>query len=347
MNARHIARWDLDKTYLRTEFDTFKDLLRTAIERPDEKRSHPGAPSLLRELGRAGVEVHILSGSPEQMRSRLEDKLRLDGITWASFILKPNLQNMLRLRFRALRDQLGYKLPALLTSRAQDPSTHGVRETLFGDDAEADAYVYSLYADILAGRVLVSTLVDVLARAHVQADDIARLLRLADAVPRGDSVRRIFIHLERVSASTSFDGFGRRVCAFFNYFQPALVLVDEGLLSVDAALRVGAELVTEHGFDADSLLASHADLVARGQLGPVLGERFREARGRLEARAFGAAAGDVDRILARLAQPGPQAPSSAVDDGQPPSVDYLALFERDRARAARGKARAKFRGFRP
>ena len=46
-----IARWDLDKTYLRTDFDTLRDLVRTAIERPDQKRTVPGAASLLRELG--------------------------------------------------------------------------------------------------------------------------------------------------------------------------------------------------------------------------------------------------------------------------------------------------------
>src|SRR5262252_2805928 len=115
----HIARWDLDKTYLRTEFDTLRDLVRTALERPDQKRTNPGASTLLREMGRSGISVHILSGSPEQMRRRLEDKLRLDGITWDSFTLKPNLQNVLRLRFRAVRDQLGYKLPALLRARAR------------------------------------------------------------------------------------------------------------------------------------------------------------------------------------------------------------------------------------
>src|SRR5271154_4733863 len=114
----HIARWDLDKTYLRTDFDTLRDLVRTALERPDQKRTNPGASTLLRELVRTGVAIHILSGSPEQMRGRLEDKLRLDGITWESFTLKPNLQNVLRLRFRAVRDQLGYKLPSLLRSRA-------------------------------------------------------------------------------------------------------------------------------------------------------------------------------------------------------------------------------------
>ena len=63
-----VARWDLDKTYLRTEFDTFSDLLRTAVERPDRKRSVPGAAALLREIGKSGARIHILSGSPRQMR---------------------------------------------------------------------------------------------------------------------------------------------------------------------------------------------------------------------------------------------------------------------------------------
>ena len=52
--TRHISRWDLDKTYLRTEFDTVRDLVRTAFERADEKRTNPGAATLLREMARAG-----------------------------------------------------------------------------------------------------------------------------------------------------------------------------------------------------------------------------------------------------------------------------------------------------
>src|SRR3984957_3665410 len=165
---RPIARWDLDKTYLRTEFDTLRDIVKTALERPDQKRTNPGASTLLREMVRAGIRVHILSGSPEQMRRRLEDKLRLDGITWDTFTLKPNLRNLLRLRFRAMRDQLGYKLPALLRARATVSGDGAVwHETLFGDDAEADAYVYSLYADLLAGRVDEEVITEVLKRGRI------------------------------------------------------------------------------------------------------------------------------------------------------------------------------------
>ncbi|HEY3592838.1 MAG TPA: hypothetical protein VGL13_03150, partial [Polyangiaceae bacterium] len=84
-----IARWDLDKTYLRTEFDTLRDIIRTAFERPEEKRTVPGAATLMREIAAVGASIHILSGSPEQLRARLEEKLRLDGARWDSFTLKP------------------------------------------------------------------------------------------------------------------------------------------------------------------------------------------------------------------------------------------------------------------
>src|SRR5882757_3587258 len=154
----YVARWDLDKTYLRTEFDTLRDLVRTALERPDQKRTVPGAAALLREIGATGASIHILSGSPEQMRTRLEEKLRLDGARWDTLTLKPNLRNLLRLRFRAVKEQLGYKLPALLAARfalnaERDESGLPVREVLVGDDAESDAFVYSLYADVVAGAV--------------------------------------------------------------------------------------------------------------------------------------------------------------------------------------------------
>src|SRR5262245_6649656 len=123
MSARpFVARWDLDKTYLRTDFDTVADLVRTAIERPDLKRSVPGAAALLRELGQSGARIHILSGSPRQMRRNLEEKLRIDRVRWDELTLKPNLQNLMKLRLRALRDQLGYKLPLLLAARVRDQS---------------------------------------------------------------------------------------------------------------------------------------------------------------------------------------------------------------------------------
>jgi hypothetical protein len=268
--ASHIARWDLDKTYLRTEFDTLRDMVTTALERPDQKRTNPGASTLLREMVRAGIRVHILSGSPEQMRRRLEDKLRLDGVTWDTFTLKPNLQNLLRLRFRAMRDQLGYKLPALLGARAALPAVPEgedlPRETLFGDDAEADAYVYSLYADVLAGRVAEDMLLRILQRGRLYDDMVASSLASARTLGRGDVVERILIHLERQTPPDDFRTYGPRIVPFYNYLQAAFVLHEDARLGPDAVIRVAVELVAEHRFDGDALVRSYQELGRRGHL---------------------------------------------------------------------------------
>jgi hypothetical protein len=268
---RHIARWDLDKTYLRTDFDTLRDLLRTALERPDEKTTNPGAATLLREMVRAGISVHILSGSPEQMRRRLEDKLRLDGIQWDSFTLKPNLQNLLRLRLRAVKDQLGFKLPALLQARLSStplgPGESGVRhETLFGDDAEADAFVYSLYADVLAGRVAEDVLIDVCERGRVYPDVAETILEYARHLEHVNAVERILIHLESQTAPDHFRVYGLRAVPFYNYLQAALIVHEDGRLGAEAVLRVGVELVVHHRFDGDALARSYLNLARRGHL---------------------------------------------------------------------------------
>src|SRR6185295_10409213 len=184
----HVYRWDLDKTYLKSEFETLRDLVRSAFEKAEAKRAVPGAAAMLRELRKgAGARVCFISGSPRQMRRVLTRKLQLDGVEFDEFILKPNLRNFFRGRFRALREQVGYKLPALLAGRSGLPDA--TRETCFGDDSEADAFVYSLRAD----RALVD---EILRRARVYPDDAARTLALAESLQRADAVGRICIRLD-------------------------------------------------------------------------------------------------------------------------------------------------------
>ncbi len=334
----HIARWDLDKTYLRTEFDSLRDLVKTALERPDQKRTNPGASTLLREMVRAGVRVHILSGSPEQMRRRLEDKLRLDGIAWESFTLKPNLQNLLRLRFRAVRDQLGYKLPALLRARAAlaeggEPATAST-ETLFGDDAEADAYVYSLYADFVTGRIGEEVLLRVLERGRVYEDVVAETMETARNIEHAEVVERILIHLEQQTPPDDFRKYGTRIVPFYNYLQAALVLFEDGRLRADSVLRVAVELVTEHHFDGDSLARSYLDLARRGHL---RGERVEPIGAALDAwLAQGhVPASDELRTLTSRLFPMAEAARAIRRERSDAHPDYLALVDDHNARRRR------------
>jgi hypothetical protein len=337
--ATHIARWDLDKTYLRTEFDTFRDLVKTALERPDQKITNPGASTLLREMVRAGVRVHILSGSPEQMRRRLEQKLRLDGITWDSFTLKPNLQNLLRLRFRAVRDQLGYKLPALLASRArlshgEEAGVVGATETLFGDDAEADAFVYSLYADFLGSRVSDEVLLAVLERGRVYEDVVHAAMDTARSLEHAGRVERILIHLDQQTPPDDFRGYGPRVVPFYNYLQAAFVLLEDERLGPDGVLRVAVELVTEHRFDGDALARSYLDLARRGHLRGVGVEAVGEELEGWLALGQVPAVTELKTLVARLPAMAEGA-RAGWQEREQPLPDYMALVEAHNRRRRR------------
>jgi hypothetical protein len=336
---RHIARWDLDKTYLRTEFDTLRDLVKTALERPDEKRTNPGASTLLREMVRAGISVHILSGSPEQMRRKLEDKLRLDGIQWDSFTLKPNLQNLLRLRLRAVKDQLGYKLPALLQARVGAtplaPGESGIRhETLFGDDAEADAFVYSLYADVLAGKVEEDLLVEICERGRVYPDVLEALVDSQRQIEPVDAVERILIHLERQTPPDNFSVYGARVVPFYNYLQAALVVHEDGRLPAEAVLRVAVELVVHHRFDGDALGRSYLDLVRRGHLRGKGVENLAKGFEVWAAEERMPGYHELETLVARLPQLAETARATRPTDPVK-TPDYLTLVEQHNPRRAR------------
>lgn len=335
-----IYRWDLDKTYLRTEFDTVRDLVRTAFERPAEKTTMPAASTLLRELRATGpAGIAILSGSPEQMRRVLEAKLRLDGIRWDSFVLKPSVSKLLRGKVRFLKDQISYKLAALLDSRIHaPPDTH---EVLFGDDAEADAFIYSLYADLGAGRVGTETLMKVLERAQVYRDEVPNLVRLADRIPRRDHVRRIFIHLERMSAPELFAEFGLRVVPFFNYFQPAVVLLQDGALAPEAVLRVAADLVLGHGFGGEALAASVLDLARRRYVGREVAQTLERAARDVEGPTYASAAPALRQMAERLQRRLPELGEAA--EVERIAIDYVDLFSRDKARARAARKRATSR----
>jgi hypothetical protein len=364
----YIYRWDLDKTYLQTDFDSVRALLRTAIERASDKRNVPGAATLLRELRRATragetTRVCFVSGSPKQMRRVLTEKLRLDGIEFDEFILKPNLRNLLTGRFRALREQVGYKLPALLTGRAG--VSRSAREVCFGDDAESDAFIYSLYGDLLAGRVARPQLEQILERAGTYPDDAGRTVSLFESIYRGPTepgaaatgnlpelgpfahevVGRIFIHLDRRSPPRRFDRYGARLVPIYNYFQAALVLHQDGRLAADAVVRVAVEMVDRHEYSLEALRNSLQDLLRRGRLTVEtvrqLGAAIADGQGEADLLpALGSlpSTRDLLRALARsLRDLGPSAGAvpSALSDGGPLVIDYLKALEEDLPRHRR------------
>lgn len=264
------TRWDIDKTYLRSEFYSLRELLESALERPDQKLPIPGAARLLSELGKSFDLVHILSGSPEQLRAALSARLKMDGVRFDILTLKPNLQNLLKFRWFLLKDQLSYKLPALLAERRRElvqgriPST----EVLVGDDSEADAFIYSLYADIALGRISNGAITRILDAGRVFGQAREATLSAAREVAGTGAPHQflILIHLERQTKIDHFLPYGRRLVPFFNYGQAALCLLERGLLPLHGAYAVVEELILEHRFKRSTLARSYLDLFRRGHL---------------------------------------------------------------------------------
>ncbi len=323
--VRHVYRWDLDKTYLRTEFDSLRDLVRTAFQKARDKVNVPGTAALMRELRANGVtpnRVCIISGSPRQMRSVLTEKLQLDGASFDELVLKPNLSNALRGRFKAVRDQLGYKLPALLESRSRTPAS--ASETLFGDDAESDAYIYSLYADLISGKLDETTLFAVLEACGTYEDQASAAIEWLRRIEPAGTVGRIFIHLDRLTPPAHFRKYGPRLVPIYNYFQAALVLMADGQLGARSVVRVAREMISGYGYNLFSLANSLQDLLRRGLPVGQVGEALVQF---ISGEAtLGHALRPAPDILAALARR--VAALGAPPSPQPqPEIDYLAMLD--------------------
>ena len=307
----HVYRWDLDKTYLDTDFQSFRGLVRTATEPAHKKRALPGAAVLMRALGRrAGNRITVVSGSPVQMRKVLSEKLRLDGVRFDELVLKDNLENVRRGRFRAVRGQMGYKLPALLEARATTDST--ASEVLFGDDVEADALVYSVYADAIAGRIGAAEVSRVMERAGAYEDEVERALEALAQVHRSDAVERIFIRSERGVPTRRMAALGPRVVPIRSWWQAGVVLHAMGHVEAVVAVDVLKRVYELEGRDAWSVGALTQDLLRRGVvdasflLGLSLPDELRQAM----AGAVSAMGGRGFRAQAE----------------EQPAIDYLQLL---------------------
>ena len=323
-----IYRWDLDKTYIKTDFDTVKDLFKTAFQHAEEKENVPGAPSLLKELQKTeDNQIYFISGSPFQMRRVLEKKLRIDGIRWEELVLKPNLENLFHGRFRALREQVGYKLPAMLKDRVK--AGKEPREVLFGDDAESDAFIYSLYADIIAGRVDRETVLKILDLVRAPHDNVRMTSDLFKRLQPADAVQKIFIYLDKKSPPRRFEVYGSRLVPIYNYFQAALVLYTSGMMALTSIIRMILDLVFESNYPPDPFANSFQDLMRRGILGTEQAAGIVESiKQNMNVKVIPLPEGFYERLITLLDAlkeyvKEPEKESAPVD------IDYVALYNKE------------------
>lgn len=279
-----MFRWDLDKTYLKSEFDTLRDMMRIPFEKAEDKVAAPGVAALIRALRESAlgrgrtIRVHFVSASPPQIGRAIRRKLELDGIIYDDIIFKNQLQRLFRGKFRHLREQVGFKLTELLKARKKESAI--AREYLFGDDWESDPLIYSLYADIIAGRIDTVELAAILRAVRVDTPLIDQACALAAAIEPVDAVARIFINLARRTPPAQLRAYGARLVPAFNYLQTAACLHDEDVLSAAGVVQVARSLLEDSSYTPERVLNSLADVGRRGHLRPAAVARLREALGK-------------------------------------------------------------------
>jgi hypothetical protein len=328
-----LCRWDLDKTYLRSEFDTLRQLWRTARERGEDKVEVPGVPEVLKGLRAAadrrgrGLGIYFVSASPPQIGRAIRDKLALDGVPYDGIVFKDQLERLRRGKLRQLREHVGFKLAALLRGRLEAPAD--TRELLFGDDWESDPLTYSLYADLLDGTLSAEQLGGFLVRIGVDAELRPEIDDLARAASGAGGVELILINLERRTPPGLFRLYGSRVVPTFNYFQTALVLASEQYLDADDVVRVARSLIERSAYTPRRLENSLADVVRRQLLAPGAAELLAgplRAAGLLPASGA-RTAGWLERTLARVRR-SPRLVSAIPRVVRATPLDYEAIITR-------------------
>jgi len=260
--------WDIDKTYLSTRFSSLGGLTRIPLEFAVDKQAIPGMPAVLRGLRRgpgpgvACAPLYFVSGSPPFLRGVVQAKMLMDGVEYDGITFKDWAGCLKQRTPGRLREQVGYKVCALLTGRLARP---GAVEYLFGDDVEQDALAFDLYARVLEGSLPAGEAVARLTEAGVPRVDRENVFDLLGRLPpRRGRVERIFIHLARNTPPARFDAFGKRVVPVRSAFQLALALLELDLVDRQALEEARAALFGPGEEGGEAAREQAADALARG-----------------------------------------------------------------------------------
>ncbi len=238
--------WDIDKTYLDTRFSSLRGLAAIPFELAVDKRAIGGTATLLRAL-RVGPDakaprlspLYFISGSPKGLRSVIEKKMLLDGVQHDGITFKDQVGLLKALRPGAIKEQIGYKLAALLMLRKELPRQ--VRFTLFGDDVESDMDAFLLFGEVCAG-LRGQALRERLRMLHVAPFEVEQAVVLADAIAvEADPVERVCINSVKGKLLTR-KGLDARVVVTRAFLQTALVLHQAGKVDAACPAQVRDEL---------------------------------------------------------------------------------------------------------
>lgn len=265
--AGPVFVWDVDKTYLDTDFKSLWGLLRIPLEMAIDKRSIPGTAAVLRECRHGPrkdprhTPIYFVSASPPQLAGVIRRKMLLDGLQPDGFIFKDQLTLVLRGRFKQLKHQVEYKLTAHWQLIAALPRQASL--VVVGDDWESDAQVFSLLDAAQSGSLEGDSLGRALAETGVRQRSIAPMLDLAVQAAGRAQVALAVVILTRGRDPSFAAPYAPPVHTAREALQAAAIFCHAGLMSPQSVARVAARLCARWDWSATQVEASLRDLGER------------------------------------------------------------------------------------
>lgn len=237
---------DLDQTYLNTQFETFFQLARTALQSADKKATLPGAQVFFKNLRwratplpltaatrKSPNGLHFISSSPKQMRGPIQEKLFKDHLDWTSLTLKNQVYNLVHRRTDQLRQHVVFKSAAIF-DLLQKMGTKPREWILIGDNTESDPFIYGSIAQYLAGKLSPESYIQKLAEAGTPTE-LAK--ELQSRLPKPDQcalhrIKLILIRKAKESGGATIPNL-EILHTFTHYTEAAEILAAEKVYSLE------------------------------------------------------------------------------------------------------------------
>jgi hypothetical protein len=187
------------------------------------------------------------------MGATLRSKMEFDGIEHEGLILKDQLRHVRSGEFKKLKEQLGYKLGALLSLWYFLPKTS--RLVLFGDDSESDAIVFTVFSLVTSGQINGKALYTFLLDLGVYRQEAIRVSWLSRQFEKNPSnpILAAFINLDLNLAPTVFGSYAPFFYATENTLQAAAVAFENGMIRMKAVVSIAREFLLRYDWGSGEI----------------------------------------------------------------------------------------------
>ncbi len=270
----YIYIWDIDGTYLNTNLESKRAIMKTAFEKAIEKKNIPGSDELLKSL-RRGYEndkdrlnpLFFITASPPELEKPITQKMKLDGVQYDGITYKNFMGILSKLNFNHFTQQYAYKINALLDNRIKFPINS--KEILFGDNYEKDADIYCLYADLIDKKMDYFSIKKRLRSKEIEDQFVDGTMNKLNSIEssKNDTVKSIYIHLtSKRSTMDDYSNYPDLLIPVRNFFEAAARLYEDKHISLASVLRVREKILTYPSYTKEYLINGLKDFSERGYI---------------------------------------------------------------------------------